>query len=394
MATLTTENQTFPGFVYAEQSTFLYRSEFRSLSADGVFERIETPAFGGEQEGSALAQHIRQALARAKAAGQETPVVVGAIPFDTRRPSSLYVPENCQFVANDSFTRAARPMLQQPHRLAACTSIPDEPRFKHAVAEAVSRFKQGKLDKAVLSRILDIELEQPVAGHQILNNLMVQNPTGYHFSLPLADGGVLIGASPELLLRQDGGRFYSNPLAGSARRDADPQRDREVGERLRASAKDRHEHRIVTESMRDVLAGRCRYLNVPHTPELLTTTTLWHLSTPIDGEAASPDENALSLACLLHPTPALCGMPTAQAHALIGKLEPFDRGLFGGIVGWCDDEGNGEWVVTIRCGTVDGNRVRLFAGAGIVEDSSPESEWHETGTKLSTILRAFGMNQG
>ncbi|OZT16958.1 chorismate-binding protein, partial [Serratia marcescens] len=101
-----------------------------------------------------------------------------------------------------------------------------------------------------------------------------------------------------------------------------------------------------------------------------------------------------SLACLLHPTPALCGMPTAQAHALIGKLEPFDRGLFGGIVGWCDDEGNGEWVVTIRCGTVDGNRVRLFAGAGIVEDSSPESEWHETGTKLSTILRAFGINQG
>ena len=65
MATLTTENQTFSGFEYAEQSTFLYRSEFRSLSAHGVFERIETPAFGGEQEGSALAQQIRQALARA-----------------------------------------------------------------------------------------------------------------------------------------------------------------------------------------------------------------------------------------------------------------------------------------------------------------------------------------
>ena len=71
MATLTTENQTFPGFAYAEQSTFLYRSEFRSLSASGVFERIETPAFGGEQEDSALAQHICQALARAKAAGTQ-----------------------------------------------------------------------------------------------------------------------------------------------------------------------------------------------------------------------------------------------------------------------------------------------------------------------------------
>ena len=177
-------------------------------------------------------------------------MVVGAIPFDTRRPSSLYVPENCQFVANDSFTRAARPMLQQAHRPAACTSIPDEPRFKHAVAEAVSRFKQGKLDKAVLSRILDIELEQPVAGHQILNNLMVQNPTGYHFSLPLADGGVLIGASPELLIRKQGGEIHTNPLAGSARRQDDPQQDRLGSERLMRSTKDKYEHKLVIDDIR------------------------------------------------------------------------------------------------------------------------------------------------
>jgi isochorismate synthase len=76
---------------------------------------------------------------------------------------------------------------------------------------------------------------------------------------------------------------------------------------------------------------------------------------------------------------------------LIAQLEPFDRGLFGGIVGWCDAEGNGEWVVTIRCGTVKTNHVTLFAGAGIVPDSSPESEWAETGTKLSTMMLAFGL---
>ena len=74
------------------------------------------------------------------------------------------------------------------------------------------------------------------------------------------------------------------------------------------------------------------------------------------------------------------------------ELEPFDRQLFGGIVGWCDDQGNGEWVVTIRCGKVNGNRVRLFAGAGIVPASSPESEWRETGVKLNTMLQAFGLN--
>ncbi len=127
--------------------------------------------------------------------------------------------------------------------------------------------------------------------------------------MPLEDSGALLGASPELLLRKEGGRFYSLPLAGSARREADPQRDREVGERLMASAKDRHEHRIVTESMRDVLAGRSHHLNMPDSPQLLTTPTLWHLATPVEGEAASPDENALTLACLLHPTPALSGFP-------------------------------------------------------------------------------------
>ncbi|WP_205415862.1 chorismate-binding protein, partial [Klebsiella pneumoniae] len=71
-------------------------------------------------------------------------------------------------------------------------------------------------------------------------------------------------------------------------------------------------------------------LSVPSGPSLLSTGTMWHLSTRIRGELLNPALNVMQLACLLHPTPALCGMPTAEAHALIGKLEPFDRGLFGG----------------------------------------------------------------
>ena len=157
------------------------------------------------------------------------------------------------------------------------------------------------------------------------------------------------------------------------------------------SAKDRHEHKLVTDAMRATLQPRSRLLSVPETPSLLTTATLWHLATQIQGDVLDDRENALSLACLLHPTPALSGFPHQRAQALIQRLEPFERQLFGGIVGWCDDQGNGEWVVTIRCGTVNGPRVRLFAGAGIVADSQPESEWRETGVKLDTMLRAFGL---
>ncbi len=123
--------------------------------------------------------------------------------------------------------------------------------------------------------------------------------------------------------------------------------DREAGNRLLASGKDRHEHELVTQAMKSVLraAVSCRYRS---RRQLITTPTLWHLATPIAGTALA-EENAMSLACLLHPTPALSGFPHQAAKRLIAELEPFDRQLFGGIVGWCDDEGNGEWVVTIRC---------------------------------------------
>ena len=181
MATLTTENQTFPGFVYAEQSTFCTGPNSvpsSPMACSSVSRRRRSAA----SRKAARWRSISAELARAKAAGRETPVVVGAIPFDTRRPSSLYVPEKLPVCRQRQLYPRRAPDAATGASPAACTSIPDEPRFKHAVAEAVSRFKQGKLDKAVLSRILDIELEQPVAGHQILNNLMVQNPTGYHFS--------------------------------------------------------------------------------------------------------------------------------------------------------------------------------------------------------------------
>ncbi|MOA17164.1 Isochorismate synthase DhbC [compost metagenome] len=146
------------------------------------------------------------------------------------------------------------------------------------------------------------------------------------------------------------------------------------------------------EDIRSLLSPVCAELDVPDKPSLINTAALWHLSTRIEGRLADPETNALQLACLLHPTPAVCGFPTERAHRLIRFVEPFERGLFTGMVGWTDSEGNGEWVVTIRCGTVQRETVRLFAGAGIVEASEPESEWAEVQTKLKTMLNACGLS--
>ncbi|GAA3904347.1 MULTISPECIES: isochorismate synthase [Gibbsiella] len=374
-------------------SGFFFSSPYRSLRTEGCVAAMALPAFGGEEIGGVFQQAVQQAFAKARLAGVSNPVLCGAIPFDTHQPSALFVPQHVHWFERERAFGAAAAANGSAPEIASQLEVPPQPVFMQMVSDAVAQMNSGRLDKAVLSRLLEIETRHPVDRHALMARIITQNPHGFHFHVPLATGA-LLGASPELLLRKEGDRFYSNPLAGSTRREADPQRDREVRQQLMASEKDRYEHQIVTEGMRRMLAARSQVLNIPAAPELLSTTTLWHLSTPIDGEVADKTENALSLACLLHPTPALCGTPTAAAAELIKQLEPFDRGLFGGIVGWCDANGDGEWVVTIRCGTVDGKQVRLFAGAGIVQDSLPESEWRETGVKLSTILRAFGLNQG
>jgi isochorismate synthase len=89
----------------------------------------------------------------------------------------------------------------------------------------------------------------------------------------------------------------------------------------------------------------------------------------------------------------MCGTPTQLAKRHIDILEPHPRGFFSGLVGWCDAQGNGEWAIAIRCAEVTGNKVALFAGAGVVSGSSPESEWLETSAKMRTMINAFGIKE-
>lgn len=371
---------------------FFFTSSFRSLATQGCFARLTLPAAGGDAPDSLFQHAVQQAFSQARDAGITHPILCGAIPFDTQQPSALFVPKDVQWFDRQAFLDNAPVTEDALPEVVRKKEHPAQPEFMQMVSSAVEATSRGALRKVVLSRLLEIETRQPVDRAALMARMIEQNPDGYHFHVPL-EHGALLGASPELLLRKIGNHFHSNPLAGSVRRSNDPRQDDAAKNALRVSAKDAYEHHIVTDGMREVLAPRCRHLHIPSQPELLSTPTLWHLASPIDGDVADSAENALSLACLLHPTPALCGTPTAAARDLISQLEPFDRGLFGGIVGWCDAQGNGEWVVTIRCGTVNDNHVRLFAGAGIVPDSTPESEWAETGTKLSTMMRAFGLGQ-
>lgn len=375
----------------AVPSTFLFTSRHQSIKTQGIFERITQAAQDRAGHDNSLQSALQAALSRARDAGQQQPIIVGAIPFDTRQPSCLFIPESYQVCDRQTLVNAARVKSGRAVTSRAIRSLPDENEFKHIVAEAVAACQRGVIHKVVLSRILEIDTDTPVDSDQVMNQLLIQNHTAHHFRVPLADGGVLLGASPELLVRKHLAGVYTNPLAGSAKRQIDPQHDVDISLALLDSEKDQYEHRLVIDEIRRLLTPYCTHLHIPAQPSLINTAALWHLSSAISGELENPQTRVLELANLLHPTPALCGLPTQKARRLIQQLEPFERGLFSGIVGWCDEQGNGEWAVIIRCATVHPTQVRLFAGAGIVDASQPAAEWAETEAKLGTMLNAIAI---
>ncbi len=347
--------------------------------------------------GRLLQEQMQALLLEARNAhGIVRPVAIGAIPFDVRRPARLAVPRTLhRGQAPQAGDALAAPLELQAER---ATPSPDPAVYEAAVADALHRFQRGELDKVVLARALDLQLDRAPDQRALLARLARKNLNGYTFAiaLPTSDGATdepaaFVGATPELLVRRIGTRLVVNPLAGSAARRALPDEDSQAGQRLLASAKDRREHAVVIDAVVQALRPLCRTLEVPEGPSLLATDALWHLSTVLTGELADPLTTSLDLAIALHPTPAVCGQPVDRAFSVIEALEPVDRGLFAGFVGWCDAQGDGEWAVSLRCAELRGRSLRLHAGAGIVPGSDPRSESQETGTKFRTMLSALGL---
>ena len=315
-------------------------------------------------------------------------VVVGAIPFAPNAPAALTLPTTVH--RGDPLRPALpRPVSIGEHRI---TADPAPSHYVDAVYKALRHMEAGDLTKVVLARRLLIGVAEPIDIAAALSSLAHRDARAHSFAVDLP-GRTLIGASPELLLARDGLTVTANPLAGSAARSDDPIEDGRRAAMLLRSDKDRREHASVVDAIVTAIRPLCTDIRVPDEPQLLQTATMWHLASPITARLADPSINSLRLATALHPTPAVCGVPTDRARGLISELEPFDRGFYAGMVGWCDARGDGEWVITIRCGEVSGDAhsLRLYAGAGIVAGSRPESELAETTAKFRTLLLALGL---
>lgn len=255
------------------------------------------------------------------------------------------------------------------------------------VERALSAIEAGRLKKVVPARAVHL---LPPSGYLFdlpatLDALRRRNPGALCFAVS-GPGGWFLGASPELLLRLDGDRVESRPLAGTAPRGADAERDAELERGLLASAKDRREHRLVVEALTAALGSVCAELDVAASPRVARLPTMLHLETQIVARLAAP--RLLDLLGRMSPTPAVGGWPTQAALDWLREEEPVARGLFAGPVGWAAP-GEATFALGIRSALVRPDSAVAWAGAGIVRGSDPEVEWRETHLKLGVVREAL-----
>jgi salicylate biosynthesis isochorismate synthase/menaquinone-specific isochorismate synthase len=240
------------------------------------------------------------------------------------------------------------------------------------------------MQKIVLAREVQVHAPRPYDPAAVFGVLRDAFSSCFVFCVGRGDA-TLVAASPELLVRREGQRVSTIALAGSTRRSADPAVDAHLGERLMRDESYREEHDIVARRIERTLNSYAIWVAAAPEPTLVRMANIQHLATPIRAQLAAPVE-AIELAGLMHPTPAVGGEPAGAALDLIPALEGLDRGWYSGPVGWADAAGDGEFCVALRCALLRGNQARCYAGNGIVRDSDPVSELAETETKLAALL--------
>lgn len=252
------------------------------------------------------------------------------------------------------------------------------------VAEATARIADGELEKVVLAREVVVTADGPIPVPSVLARLARSYPGCF---LYLLDG--FCGASPELLVSRAGDVVRAQPMAGTAPRSGDPDADARAAAALLGSASYRHEHQVTIDAVHDTLLQFSSYVDYEPEPSVVALANVVHLATSVEGRLSRPPASILELVAALHPTPAVCGRPREAALRTISELEDLDRDRYAGAIGWLDRDGNGQFAVSIRGATIDGDRAVIVGGNGIVADSDPTTELIETRAKMQAMLSAI-----
>jgi anthranilate synthase component 1 len=254
------------------------------------------------------------------------------------------------------------------------------------VAKAKEYIAAGDVIQVVLSQRFQREsAADPVDLYRALRHI---NPSPYMFFLKLQDLH-LIGSSPEVMVRLEEGIAELKPIAGTRRRGKTEQEDRRLADELLEDPKERAEHVMLVDLGRNDL-GRIARIGSVQINQLMAVerySHVMHLVSDIQAQIA-PGNDCFDLLKATFPAGTLTGAPKVRAMEIIAELEPSRRGPYGGAVGYFSYNGNMDFCITIRTMLIQDGKVFLQAGAGIVADSDPETEYRETLSKAEGMVQA------
>lgn len=264
--------------------------------------------------------------------------------------------------------------------------------FQDMVRKAKDYIQAGDLLQVVLSQRLQVPFPaRPLDAYRALRSL---NPSPYMYYLDMKDYHI-IGSSPEMLVRVEGGRIQTRPIAGTRQRGETQSEDEALARELLADPKERAEHLMLVDLGRNDVGRVSRYgtVRVSRFMELERYSHVMHLVSEVEGELL-PGYSSLDALAACFPAGTVSGAPKVRAMEVIEELEPHRRGPYAGAVGYLGFGGNLDTCITIRTILLRQGRALVQAGAGIVADSQPEQEYMETLNKARALLSALSTAAG
>jgi anthranilate synthase component 1 len=266
----------------------------------------------------------------------------------------------------------------------------DPARYEHRVRRAQDYIRAGDIYQANLSRSWRFELAQGTTAGQVYQRLRRANPAPFAALAQFGDVH-LLSSSPERLVRIAGKRLDTRPIAGTHRRGSTPAEDRELAAQLIAHPKERAEHVMLIDLERNDLGRVCEAGTV-HVDEYMAVETyahVHHIVSNVTGQLRA-DKDAIDVLRAVFPGGTITGCPKLRCMEIIAELETEARGAYTGSLGYLNLDGSGDFNILIRTMTLHGREIRFRAGAGIVADSDPTRELHETRAKARGMLLALG----
>jgi anthranilate synthase component 1 len=261
--------------------------------------------------------------------------------------------------------------------------------FEGGVRTIKERIAAGDIYQAVLSQRFEARVgAEPFTVYRALRHV---NPSPYMYYIRMG-GLAIVGSSPEMLVRVEGQRVETHPIAGTRPRGRNNEEDLRLAEELKRNEKERAEHVMLVDLGRNDLGRVCEYgsVRVPQYMALERYSHVMHLVSTVEGKLAD-DRDHLDALVSCFPAGTVSGAPKIRAMQILAELEPTRRELYAGAVGYIDFAGNLDFCIAIRTITIRDGVARVQAGAGIVADSNPAAEYEETRDKARALLQAIEM---